>query len=66
MQTQYLYALLSIMLFGGLGQHLARKRNRNGIPWGVGAALFPPVLLVLLLLKPADPEEEEGSELSEG
>jgi len=62
-----LLTLLSIAIFGFLGWYLGRKRNRNAILWAVGGAFLPPLLIILLFLKPADatPNADEG-ELDEG
>lgn len=68
MTTFYpLLTLVSIVIFGFLGWYLARKRNRNALLWLVGGAFLPPLLLILVFLKPMDaaPESDEG-ELDEG
>lgn len=57
-----LLTLLSVVFFAWLGRHLAIKRNRSGLLWGVGAALLPPVLLVLVLLKPLEADDEDEDE----
>lgn len=36
--------------FGVLGVIMARRRRRNGLFWGLLGALFPIVLLILLIL----------------
>lgn len=65
-----LLTLISIVIFAGLGWFLAGKRNRNGVLWLVLGAFFPPLLLILFFMKPAEPEpegdEDGGGELSEG
>jgi hypothetical protein len=51
--------LISIVLFAWVGHHLAKKRSRNGIAWGFAGAMVPPLLLVLLLLRPLTADEAE-------
>ncbi len=68
LETYYpLLTLVSVVVFGGLGWFLARKRNANSILWAVIGALLPPLLLIMFFLKPraAEPEMEQG-ELDEG
>jgi hypothetical protein len=43
-------ALLITAGFAWLGRHMALKRNRNGLLWGLAGALFPPLLLILKFL----------------
>jgi hypothetical protein len=40
--------------FGALGVIMARRRHRNGLLWGVLGAVFPLVLLILLILPRVD------------
>ncbi len=51
--------LVSIVIFVWLGRRMALARNRNGLAWGIGGALLPPVLLVLWRLRPLTTEEGE-------
>jgi len=51
--------LVSIVVFALLGRHLAKARNRNGLAWGIGGAVLPPVLAVLWFLRPLTAEEAE-------
>jgi hypothetical protein len=60
-----LLTLISIVVFGWLGRHLALKRNRNGLIWGVGGALLPPVLLLLFVLPAAKAEDGDGDEAAD-
>jgi hypothetical protein len=63
----YLLTLVSMVLFAWLGYRLADKRNRNALVWGMAGALLPPLLLVLLFLKPLDGEPEiDAGELNVG
>ena len=63
MQAFYpLLTLLSIVLFVWLGRRLAATRHRNRVVWGLAAAVLPPVLLVLLLLRPLTAEESDEDE----
>lgn len=57
-----LLTLVSIGLFAWLGRRLALARNRNGLLWAIGAALLPPVLVILLLLPAAAPHIDEDQE----
>ena len=52
-----LLKLAVIVLFARLGRYVAKSRNRNGLAWGMAAALLPPVLIVLVLLRPLTAEE---------
>jgi len=61
-----LLTLISIVVFAGLGWFLAGKSNRNSALWLVLGAFFPPLLLILFFMKPAEPDGEEDGELSEG
>ena len=54
-----LLTLFSIVFFAWLGRHLARARHRNGMVWGLAAAIMPPAVLILLLLRPLTPAEAE-------
>jgi hypothetical protein len=67
MPTFYpLLTLVSIVLFGWLGRHLALKRNRNGLAWGIAGAIAPPALLLLFILpvpKAEDTDAEETTDL---
>jgi hypothetical protein len=56
--------LASIVIFGWLGRFLALKRNRHPLGWGLAGALFPPLLIILFVLKPL-PEEAEEAEAAE-
>ena len=60
-----LLTLISIVVFVWLGRKLALTRNRNVWVWALAAAVVPPVLIVLFLLKPLAPEtdEEDGAEV---
>jgi hypothetical protein len=60
-----LLTLISIVLFVWLGRRMALDRNRNGLAWGIGGALLPPVLLVLLMLRPLPPAETAEGEAGE-
>lgn len=60
-----LLTLISIVVFGWLGRHLAVKRNRNGLIWGIGGALFPPTLLLLFALPPLNAEDGEDGDIGE-
>jgi hypothetical protein len=51
--------LASIVIFAWLGRFLAIKRNRHPLGWGLIGALLPPLLLILVFLKPL-PEEAEA------
>ncbi len=63
MQAFYpLLTLFSIVLFVWLGRRLAAARHRNRMAWGLAGAALPPVLLVLLLLRPLTPEEADEDE----
>ena len=65
-----LLTLVSMVLFAWLGRRMAKSRNRNGLAWGIGGALVPPVLLALLLLRPLAAEAAtdvgENGELNAG
>ena len=62
-----LLTLISMVLFAWLGRRMAKSRNRNGLAWGIGGALVPPVLLALLVLRPLTVEEaDEAGELNAG
>ena len=55
-----LLSLISIVVFALLGWRLAVARRRNITGWSLGAAVLPPVLIVLWRLKPlAAPEESD-------
>ena len=60
-----LLTLASIVLFAWLGRSVAKSRNRNGLAWGIAAALIPPVLIVLVLLRPLTAEEAAEDEESD-
>jgi hypothetical protein len=43
-------AFLAALAFALLGRSMAHRKNRRVFEWGLAAALFPPALLVLLIL----------------
>lgn len=42
--------VLLTLLFALIGRALARRKNRRIWEWGLAAALFPPAILILLVL----------------
>jgi hypothetical protein len=40
-----------------LGRVMAKRKNRSTIGWGIAAAIFPPIVLVLLFLPSLNPEQ---------
>lgn len=46
----FLVIVLLTLLFALIGRGLARRKNRRVWEWGLAAALFPPAILLLLLL----------------
>ena len=59
MATYYpMLTLISIIAFAWLGHRLAKARNRNGVAWGFAAAMLPPALAILLLLRPLADDDE--------
>ena len=63
MQTFYpLLTLVSVVLFVWLGRRMANARNRNPLGWAIAGGLLPPVLLVLLMLKPRTKAEAAADE----
>lgn len=63
-----LLTLISIVVFVWLGRRMAKARNRNVVGWCLAGAVFPPLLLILLALKPApaaapDEEDAEGDDI---
>ena len=44
--------LISVVVFVWLGWRMATTRNRNTVGWAIAGGLLPPLLLVLLMLKP--------------
>ena len=60
-----LLTLISIVVFVWLGRKLALTRNCNVWGWALAAAVLPPVLIVLFLMKPLAPDsdEEDGAEV---
>lgn len=57
-----LLTLISIVVFVWLARSLARSRNRSVIGWGLVGAILPPALIVLYLMKPLAPDEDDGDE----
>jgi hypothetical protein len=49
-----LTAIAISAVFGALGVVMARRRGRSGLLWGLIGALFPFVLLLLLILPRLD------------
>lgn len=43
--------MVSMALFGWVGWRMAISRNRNPAVWTALGAIFPPLLLILLVLK---------------
>lgn len=63
MQPYYpLLTLLSIVIFVWLGRRMAGARHRNRMAWGLAGAVLPPLLLILLMLRPLTPEESDEDE----
>jgi hypothetical protein len=57
-----LLTLISIVVFVWLGRRLALARNRNAWGWALAGAVLPPLLLILLVLKPLAPEDNADAE----
>lgn len=57
-----LLTLISIIVFVWLARRLAMGRNRNVIGWGVAGAVFPPLLIILYVLKPLAAEDDAGDD----
>jgi len=60
-----LLTLFSLVLFAWLGRKLAMARNRNRMAWGLAGALLPPLLLILLMLRPLTVEEADEDDVEE-
>jgi hypothetical protein len=58
-----LLTLISITVFVWLARRLALARNRNVWGWAVAGAILPPLLLILYVMKPLEPdaEDEDGT-----
>ncbi len=50
MQTWLVITVLIALALALLGRSVARRKNRCVFEWGLAAALFPPALIVLLIL----------------
>ena len=63
MQAFYpILTLISVVVFLWLGGRMAGARNRNRLGWAIAGGLLPPVLLVLLMLKPRTKAEIAADE----
>ncbi len=54
LELYFLLTLASVILFAWLGRIMARRKNRSVSGWAVAAAIFPPVVLILLFLSDLD------------
>jgi F0F1-type ATP synthase assembly protein I len=58
-------SITSMLVGGFLGWLLASKRNRNPIGWMVAGVIFPPLVLILLFMKPAAQADVAAPETDE-
>ncbi|MCB2108952.1 MAG: hypothetical protein KDE14_14680 [Rhodobacteraceae bacterium] len=56
-----LISLISMALFAWVGRAMAIKRRRNRTGWMLAGALFPPLLLILLMMGPANTEPDDDA-----
>ena len=55
-------SILSMLIGGFLGWKLSTSRGRNPVGWMVAGIIFPPLVLILLFLKPSDSEPQPRTE----
>ena len=47
-------SITSMLVGGFFGWRLSTNRNRNPVGWMVAGVVFPPLVLILLFMKPTD------------
>jgi uncharacterized protein (DUF983 family) len=58
--------MISMAGFGWLGWSMATSRSRNPALWTALGAIFPPLLLILVLLKPLEDAAAEVPKAGDG